>query len=210
MLTSKVGEMNRLFLVLIILIPLQALALELKVGDVLLQPLNCWSCRLIEEQENSIYSHMGMVIEVGDEVKIVEALGTVRVLSLKEFNARTEKGQKLSVRRFKDSALVDYLSTNQKSLMALFVANYQGLKYDHDFLWDNFDEEGREKLYCSEMVGKLLYDFMQIKSPIKLMKYDKNREHWERYFRAPPPDDKWGNAPADFERSPLYFDVGEL
>ena len=48
-------------------------AFELKVGDVLLQPLSCWSCSLIEAQEKSIYSHMGVVIENDPEVLVAEA-----------------------------------------------------------------------------------------------------------------------------------------
>lgn len=210
MLTSKVGDMNKWILTLIFLIPLEVFALELKVGDLLLQPLACWSCRLIEEQENTIYSHMGMVIETEPEVKVAEALGSVRIISLKEFSARTEKGQKLSVRRFSDESLISMLQDQKSDLQNLFKEHFQGLKYDHDFLWDNVDENGQEKLYCSEMIGKLLSDFTKIPMPIKLMKYDKNRALWIQYFRGNPPDNKWGNAPADFENSELFYEVGEL
>lgn len=210
MLASKVGDMTKIILALIFLVPFKLLALELKVGDILLQPLNCWSCRLIEEQENSIYSHMGIVIETTPQVLVAEALGTVRILSFTEFNARTEKGQALSVRRFKDADIVESLTTKKNFLMDLFQGKFEGLKYDHDFLWENLDEAGEEKLYCSEMVAKLLTDFTALPMPIKLMKFDKNREHWIRYFKTTPPDNKWGNAPADFERSNLFYEVGTL
>jgi hypothetical protein len=202
--------MNRFFLALILLLPLQAIALELKVGDILLQPLNCWSCRLIEEQENTIYSHMGMIIETSPELKVVEALGSVRTINLKEFSVRTEKGQRLSVRRFQNDQAVAYLQNNQKELVKIFQDEFLGMKYDHDFLWNNVDENGVEKLYCSEMVSKLLHRFMQVDLPIKKMKFDKNREYWIQYFHGNPPDGMWGNAPADFEKSSLFYEVGEL
>jgi hypothetical protein len=192
------------------MLPLQAFALELKVGDIILQPLGCWSCRLIEEQEKSIYSHMGLVVAVRPEVKIAEALGSVHTISLKEFSARTEAGQKLSVRRFRKKDVLYYLQDNKISLQRMFKEEFEGLKYDQEFLWDNVDERGKEKLYCSEMIAKLLTKFTNVEMPAKRMRYDKNRELWRQYFRGTPPDGKWGNAPADFEKSPLFYEVGKL
>jgi hypothetical protein len=75
--------------------------LVLRTGDVLLQPLNCWACSLIEAEEETIYSHIGVVLAVTPEVLIGEAFGTVRKISLAEFNKKTEAGQKLMVLRFK-------------------------------------------------------------------------------------------------------------
>jgi hypothetical protein len=195
---------------LILILPLKALALDLKVGDVLLQPLNCWSCALIEAQEKSIYSHMGLVIAVRPQIILVEALGQVKYTTLKEFNARTEKGQKLSVRRLRNENHVMNLEARKYELQSLFETQYQGLEYDQEFLWNNFDQFGREKLYCSEMIAKLLNSFLGLKLPTKIMKYDQNRELWVQYFHGNPPDGKPGNAPADFERSSLFYEVGEI
>lgn len=201
--------MSKLLMALVLILPLKAFSLELKVGDVLLQPLNCWSCGLIEAQENSIYSHMGMVIETKPSVIVIEALGKVKTISLEEFNFRTEKGQKLSVRRFRDQSHVYNLVARKNELQVLFQTQFQNLSYDHDFLWENFDQNG-EKLYCSEMVAKLLNSFLGINLPTKIMKYDQNRELWIRYFRGNPPDGRRGNAPADFERSDLFYEVGKI
>ena len=202
--------MNRFVLALLLILPLKLYALELKVGDILLQPLDCWSCSLIEAQEESIYSHMGMVIETEPEVVVIEALGMVRTMSLEEFNKRTQKNQKLSVRRFRHEKAVAFLVENKKDLQEMFFSDFSGLKYDHDFLWNNFDENGFEKMYCSEMVTKLLSGFLRIELPMKRMKFDKNREQWIRYFKGNPPDGKWGNSPASFEKSELFYEVGEL
>lgn len=202
--------MKKLLSLILILLPLELFAVELKVGDVLLQPLNCWSCSLIEAQERSIYSHMGMVIQTEPEVLVIEALTTVRALTLKEFNARTEKGQKLSVRRLKDRNTVDYLQDNKHDFRAYFKQHFEGLKYDHDFIWDNYDDRGNEKFYCSEMVTKLLHRYLGIQVQLKIMKFDINREAWIQYFRGNPPDGKVGNSPNTFEVSDLFYEVGEL
>ncbi len=202
--------MMKIILTLLFVLPFRLFALELRPGDILLQPLDCWSCSLIEAQEESTYSHMGMVLETQPEVVVIEALGKVRRMTLAEFNARTEKGQKLSVRRFRHPEAQAYLRKNKEELKTLFATDFEGLLYDHDFLWNNFDEEGRQKLYCSEMITKLLQYFLNIELPIKRMKFDKNRDQWIKYFKGTPPDGKWGNSPASFENSELFYEVGEI
>lgn len=197
------------FLILALL-PLKLFALELKVGDVLLQPLNCWSCSLIEAQENSIYSHMGMVVQTTPEVVVVEALGTVRTIPFAKFDERTEKGQKLSVRRLRNDEAVEYIQQNKTKFKKYFTDHFEGLLYDHDFLWNNLDENGYEKMYCSELVTKYLRGFLGIEVKLKVMKFDINRDAWIRYFRGNPPDGKIGNSPASFENSDLFYEVGEL
>lgn len=184
--------------------------LALKPGDVLLQPLNCWSCFLIEAQEESIYSHMGVVLEVTPEIIIAESLGTVRKVSLEEFSKKTEAGQKIMVLRFRNENISEAIESAQPAFMKMFKDEFEGMTYDSEFLWNNFDENGREKMYCSEMISKFFQYFLHIDMPIKRMKYDKYREHWITYFRGNPPDGKWGNAPADFDRSELFYRLGEL
>lgn len=188
----------------------QAKTPALKVGDVLLQPLNCWSCFLIEAQEESIYSHMGLVLQVTPEIIIAESLGTVRKVSLKEFDKKTEAGQKIMVLRFRNEKITEAMEKDQKAFMKMFVQEFEGAEYDSEFLWNNFDQNGREKMYCSEMIAKFLHYYLGLDMPIKRMKYDKYREHWITYFRGNPPDGKWGNAPADFDRSELFYRLGEL
>lgn len=202
--------MNKLFLIVLGLLSFHSFAFELKVGDILLQPRDCWSCSLIEAQEGSIYSHMGMVIEVAPLVKVIDALGSVKVSELSAFNLGTQKDQKMSVRRFRNEHAVEFIQKNKDRFVLFYLNNFDGLKYDHDFIWNNFDENGNEKLYCSEMVTKLLSGFLGIELPMKRMKFDKNRDEWIKYFRGDPPDGKWGNAPADYEKSDLFYEVGEL
>ncbi len=196
------------FILVLTLLPFSALGLELKVGDIILQPLQCWTCQLIMAQEKSNFSHMGLVIKTHPEVLIAESLGAVKLTPLKEFLGRTE-GHSHSVKRFKDQSVVQYFVRHEKHFFHFFKEHYEGLPYDSQFLWENMDEEGREKLYCSEMIAKVLEEFLKIEMPMKKMNYDINRNHWIEYFKGNPPDGKWGNAPADFERSPLFYEVGQ-
>lgn len=202
--------MRYLALILFFVFSLSSWAsVDLKVGDVLLQPLNCWSCTLIEDEEQTIYSHIGIVVAV-NPVMVAEARGKVKMLSFEEFNSTTEKGQNISVRRFQNSAIVNELNSKSAQFLALFKNEFEGLKYDKAFLWDNFDEEGKQKLYCSELVAKLLQAFLGIDPIVKRMHFSRNRELWERYFHGEVPVGKWGNAPADFERSDWFYEVGEI
>ncbi len=182
---------------------------ELKVGDILLQPLDCWSCDLIEDEEQSIYSHMGVVISI-EPTLIADSRRKVEVQSLKDFNSITQNGQSIRVLRFRNEKIVDELEEKSEEFLRLFMSEFDGLPYDHDFLWDNFHESGVQKLYCSEMVAKLFQAFLGIDPIIKRMHFSRNREVWERYFNGNVPVGKWGNSPADFEKSDKFYVVGDL
>lgn len=202
--------MKKISLLLILLLSFSLHAVELKVGDILLQPRDCWSCYLIEAQENSIYSHMGIVMETTPEIKVMDSLGKVKMQTLEEFNRGTSKTRPIAIYRFRNSDIVGILESQKVDFNNYYYDIFDGLLYDHDFLWNNLDENGFEKMYCSEVVTKLLEGFIGIELPRKKMKFDKNRDEWIKYFRKLPPDGKWGNAPADFEKSDLFYEVGTL
>jgi hypothetical protein len=183
---------------------------QLRVGDILLQPLDCRTCSLIEAEEDTIYSHMGMVISVGP-LLIAEALGRVRALPFEVFNERTQKGQKLRHLRLKDPEQLRVLSRGVVNFQQLFAERFEGRRYDHEFLWDNIDSDGNEALYCSEFVAKMLTAFLgDIGTPIKRMHFSKNPEEWYRHFGGKIPVGQWGNSPGDFERSPIFEHLGEM
>ncbi len=182
---------------------------ELKVGDVLLQPLDCWACDLIEAEEESIYSHMGIVISTSP-LMIADSRRKVEMQPLEVFNSITEKGQSIRVIRFQNEEIVSELQKNAESFLTLFKTEFEGLEYDHQFLWNNLNENGEQKLYCSEMVMKLLQAFLGIEPFVKRMHFNRNSDQWARYFHGEIPAGKWGNSPADFERSDLFHVVGEL
>lgn len=180
--------------------------LNLKTGDILLQPLHCWLCSLIEAQEESIYSHIGIVLKEKESISVLEAWGSVRKVNLKEFLSKTQKDQKVLVRR--SLMLNDQISDINFS--RLFKDEFAAHPYDVAFLWNNVDENGDEKFYCSELVKKMLDPFVSKNEAGKIMKFDINRKYWVRFFKGSPPDGEWGISPADFERSSLFETLGEL
>lgn len=213
MLTYKVGNMNKLLFILLFIFTMAAQAQTsraLRVGDVLLQPLKCWACSLIEAEEETIYSHIGVVLAVEPEIIVGEAFGKVRKLSLAAFNAKTEPGQKLMVIRFRNDDLSEDIQHAADAFMKNFDEDFLGAEYDDDFRWNNFDESGREKFYCSELVSKLFQGFVGIETRVKRMHFQTNRDQWMTFFKGNIPDNEWGNSPGDFERSDLFYQVGEL
>lgn len=182
---------------------------ELKVGDILLQPLDCWSCSLIEAEEETIYSHIGIVIST-NPVLVADSRRKVETQSLEKFDSITQAGQRIRVLRFQNDKIVDELAKDSAKFYELFQTEFLDLPYDHQFLWNNFHESGNQKLYCSEMVAKLFQAFLGIDPIVKRMHFRRNREQWERYFQGNVPDGEWGNSPADFERSHLFYVVGDL
>ena len=68
--------------IIITLLSIQSLfALDLRPGDILLQPLHCRLCNLIEAQTDSIFSHIGIVIN--EKSDVAEAFSKVRKVTLK-------------------------------------------------------------------------------------------------------------------------------
>lgn len=183
----------------------KAFCLELKEGDILLQPLSCWSCHLIMQQENSDFAHMGMVIKEDGELKVFEALGEVRVISLNDFIKRTSKGKRVLVRRLS----ADYKFFPNEEFY-IEIGKFKNLSYDHGFRWDNFDKKG-EKIYCSELVFKILspLGFLTY-TETKIMDFDINPQLWDRYFKGETPRGEYGISPEDFNLSKDFETVGEL
>ena len=172
-----------------------------KVGDVILQPRRCYLCSLIEQHENSIYSHMSLVVKVDDEVWVADSLTQVRIQKLSEFMGQGDLSRPHKVLRLKEVLRGDLMTS---------VIPLLGADYDHEFRWDNLGRDGREALYCSEFVAKALNVHIDNKISTKIMNYDVNRELWERYFGGDTPDGLPGNSPGDFEKSPLFYQVGSF
>lgn len=186
---------------------MKSFALTLRSGDVLLQPLHCWSCNLIEAQEESAYSHIGVVLDLEGEIFVAEAWGKVKIVPLKKFLSKTQKGAKVKVRRL-DFHPFSYSQFTSELMMKLM--SYEGNPYDSKFLWDNYIEE-KEALYCSELVYKALIPFVPLHdlAPKKML-FDINPELWDRYFRGETPRGKLGISPEDFNHTTDFYTVGEL
>ncbi len=183
---------------LLMLVSQSIFALKLKTGDVLLQPLHCRLCNLIEAQTKSIYSHIGIVIN--DSGDVAEAFIKVRKVSFQEFDTKTQKNQKIKVVRPKFEV---------RNIETTFMNKFNGLSYDSDFLWNNYNDKG-QKIYCSELVFLLLEPFStNIPYPVP-MAYDVNTELWKKFFKGNIPFDEPGISPAAFDNEEMFEFVGEL
>jgi hypothetical protein len=190
--------------------------LEYRTGDVILVPLYCASCRVIEDENQSRFSHSGVVIrnETG-EIFVAEALGKVKLTKLSEFLSRVRPGQMAFLYRpIEFDVLLNYRPGEFKSIEAkmrrVFVRDYEGLGFDEKFSWTNRDSKGRELLYCSEFVAKFLNRFLRHDFMPRPMSFDRNYDFWTRYFGGQPPQGELGNSPGDFERSPFLNEVRSI
>jgi uncharacterized protein YycO len=186
------------FIILFLLI-FNARTFALESGDLILQPLACWTCSLIEAQEKSPYSHIGIYIEKDGEGFVFEAYSKVQLVPLSEYLKKTEKGIAVKIKRFKN---INF--TNEDLLKA--VRQYIGFEYDREFLWNNYNQYGKQKIYCSELVYLVFQKFYQ-GLPLKRMQFDINTIYWERYFGGNVPFNEWGVSPEDFNQSSLLKDV---
>ena len=180
---------------------------KLLTGDILLQPLNCWSCRLIEEQEDSDYSHIGIVVNIDGKTMVAEAYGKVSLVTLKDFLGKTHPDKVVKVRRL-DYHFFDFENFEKRLISS--VKNLIGNPYDRSFLWDNLIN-GKEAIYCSELVYKVIYP--QVKfwdlTP-KVMLFDRNADLWDRYFRGETPRGKLGISPEDFNQSKDFITLWNI
>jgi len=176
----------------------------LRSGDVLLQPLKCWSCNLIEAQEESIYSHVGIYLEVNQRPMVLEAYGSVRLISLTEYLKKTEENQKVKILR---SNLIDSVSEAE---LLNYGLKFVGLPYDRFFLWDN-QINGKDAIYCSELLFKIFDKFNLLNDlKLKMMTFDTNPDLWDKYFRGETPRGELGISPEDFNKSSDFIFIGEL
>lgn len=197
--------------ILLLIISNNAFSEKLKTGDLILLPLNCWVCSLIEEEENSIYSHIGVVVYENNKPFVYEAWGMVQKATLEEFISRAEKGEKPKYIRSKTFSNLSSTKLNsiEFELINIFTKKFEGLSYDRNFIWDNTDDSGKELYYCSEFVAKFLNPYLALKIEPKSMHFTRNRPYWRRYFQGKIPDNLPGLSPSDIEFHPEFIDIGE-
>lgn len=199
--------MKSFLFISLLLFSINSKARDFRSGDVILVPLYCYSCPIIEDETNSDYSHSGVVIKENNEIYVLESLGQVKATKLKEFLGRVRPGRKAGLFRNKELELLNNAKLNRK-LISNFKKNFEGLPFDSNYLWNNFDEQGREKLYCSEFVTKFLNQFLKRKVGKSVMTYNRNRAFWKKYFAPNPiPIGKIGNNPGHFQRHSMFYKV---
>jgi hypothetical protein len=181
---------------------------NLRSGDLILISLNCRSCPKIESETGSPYSHSGLLIQENNQWVVLEALGTVKKTPLAKFKKYVRPGTKPHHYRLKEWKQKDP-DRNQK-LLDRFQEDYEGKPFDGLYLWNNFDNDGNELLYCSEMITKLLNEFLNTKVPTEPMDFTENWDYWERVYNGNVPQGEPGNSPSTFAEPFLSDFLGEL
>lgn len=193
-------------LTLLILLSPTLKALELKTGDVILLPLRCYLCSLIESETNSPYSHSGVVYrnEAG-ELFFWQSLKNVHQLPLAEILKFKDPKREALVLRPKK------LLATSEEMNLVFINEFVGAKFDYQDRWDNRDEQGRELYYCSEFVAKFLNRFLPHPIEGKAMSFKKNYSLWEKVYEGGiVPDGEYGISPQGLSDSPELEVVGKI
>lgn len=163
-------------------------------GDVILIPLNCYSCRYIESESGAPFSHSGVLLKIKGKWRVAQSLGEVSSLEVEKFLSMGRKGEKaLHLRSNYLKALV-----KDKKMTLVYQNDFKGLGFDPSYEWNNFAADGSELLYCSEFITKFLNRFLAKKIIPGKMDYSSNWDYWFQYFSGNVPQNEAGNSPADF------------
>lgn len=180
---------------------------NLRPGDVILISLNCYECIVIESETSSKFSHSAVVLKnEGEKILVAQSLGKLETIYLENFLSLRRKGTSAYVFRPKE---LKKLSLNDSKelgvkMFKLFENSFRGLPFDSQYLWNNKDLEGREKLYCSEFIAKFLDAFLTAKTPVEHLSFKKNWDYWEQHFNGDVPEGLRGNSPSSFSRDQRF------
>ena len=114
---------------------------EILEGDVVFQDSRSAQSAWIKDATDSPWSHVGVVVELGDQRLVLEAVQPVRLTPWDEWKARDDGV--FGVRR------VTGLNETDRAVLVAAGQKMLGRDYDPAFDWDD------ERLYCSELVTKL-------------------------------------------------------
>lgn len=208
--------MKKLIIALLTLIPYSVFGLtlgDLKAGDVLLISLNCYECRVIESETNSLFSHSGvMVRSESGELRVAQSLGKLDHFSYAEFSKNKTPGTSIHVYRPRELKNISTAKRNllEKVMLDVFNEKFKDAPFDSKYLWNNFNPYGVELLYCSEFIAKFLDHFLKEKTIPFPITYQKHIDYWTKYFKGVVPEGELGNSPASFARDPRFEFIGTI
>lgn len=167
---------------------------------------------MIAKETNGPYSHSGLVFVESGEVQIWQALGPVNRVPLEKWLSMRRPQSQVQVIRSHFIELLDPEEFQKWETEALIILkkNFMNKPFDSDYLWNNFDEAGVEKLYCTEFITKFWNLFLARPIKPKPMSFSKNYEFWLKYYKGNLPEGKLGNSPNDFLRYNQFISVGFL
>lgn len=181
---------------------------RLQEGDLLFQDLNCGGlCDAIEAVTEGVdgkdFSHCAMVVQVGDSLKIVEAIGSkVRLTTVDDFLKRSSDVDSLH------NISVARVTEAHRSLIhgaSAYALSKVGEPYDDEFLMNN------GKWYCSELLYESFKhanggeEFFQLyPMTYKMPSQDEFFPVWVKYYedlQKPIPEGEPGLNPGSISRS---------
>ena len=186
---------------------------DLHGGDVLALSFNCYECRMIESETDSVFSHSGVVVvDKEGTLKIGQSLGRLDLFTYFEFTRPITPGTKVSVFRPKEftNLAPQKRSELEKNMLDVFNEKFKNAPFDTKYQWSNFNSKGVELLYCSEFIAKFLDHFLSEKTKLYPISYKKNYAYWVTYFRGTVPEGELGNSPASFSRDSRFEFIGTL
>ncbi len=123
-----------------------ALAAQLRDGDIIFQASRSAQSAAIQRATRSNYSHMGIIFYRNGAPYVFEAIKTVQYTPLKQWIARGEGGHYV-VKRLRDADRV--LTPDAVAKLRQAADRFRGKPYDPAFEWSD------SRIYCSELVWKI-------------------------------------------------------
>jgi hypothetical protein len=171
--------------------------------------LRCHICQAINKTTLSPFNHSGIVVAFAEDGSplVAQSLTRAEVLPLHEFLAQAPRHSPTLVRRSKElstlfEAAPHLFEQRAMLLKDTFAESFLGADFDEAYLWNNHDARGRELLYCSEMVQKLLNVVLGRPLPTIPLDYTRLWDFWLRYFDGQVPQGLPGNSPASLAAAP--------
>ena len=145
------------------------------------------------------------------QVFVYEAWGKTTKTKLSEVQNRAQKKQSLFHLRPREFS--EGHSPTEKQLAEKFESEFSKTQFDNEFLWDNFDENKYEKLYCAEFVVKFINTFLQNPQPPSPMSFTKLADFWQQYYKQfdrSVPEGEPGASPSTLYSSTRFIKLGLL
>jgi uncharacterized protein YycO len=176
----------------------------LKPGDIVFQVKKTTQGVAVQQATGSPYTHCGVVFDDRGTLKVLEAVGPVKVTPVKEFVAASDPGT------FCAKRLKAPVSQEAFAKGSAWAASQVGKPYDTGFKWDD------KKIYCSELVWKTYAAAgIELCKPRPFRSYDLEKPAVKaiiarRYGSVDQlPLDEIAVAPGDLANSPLLVDVAK-
>lgn len=115
-------------------------------GDIIFQTSNSTQSRAIQIATNSIYSHVGIIMNYKGKLVVLEAVQPIKYTPIKDWIRHGEKSY-YSLKRLKNRDNI--LTEASLKKMRKIGNSWIGKNYDIAFEWSD------KKLYCSELVWKI-------------------------------------------------------